>query len=183
MNLPQLLLLSAFLLFAFNGYSQTDATRQIIGGQAGFFGAWVYGEFPISSSSVMRGEIGLDGGFRGGSFYSTNTIAFAPSLRAEPRWYYNLKKRAAKGRKTDKNAANFISLQTIYQPGWFVLSNVDGTRVDNGITLLPTWGIRRMIARKISVETGLGLGYTRRWYKGATRPAELALGLHLRIGS
>jgi hypothetical protein len=172
--------LSLFLLSSVS--AQTNTTERVIGGQVGFLGAWFYGELPISSSSVIRTDLGLDGAIRGGSFFDGATLALAPSVTVSPRFYYNLNKRMDRNKNTAKNSANFVSLRTTLQPGWFVLSNKKGTITDSGIIILPTWGIRRIIAQKVSVESGIGIGYTRRWFNGNTRISSWTAGLHLRVG-
>lgn len=173
-----------FILLALPAYTfaQSPATESIIGGQIGFLGGWAYAEYPIGSKSVIRGELGLDGGIWAGSFRNNTVLALAPVATLSPRYYYNLSKRSDRGKRVAGNAANFISLRTKFHPGWFTLSNTEGLATDSGITVLPTWGIRRTIGRRFNYEVGFGLGYTHRWDQGRTRESSVTAGLHLRVG-
>ena len=159
------------------------AVERVYGAQLGYLGAWVYAELPLGRSVVARLEAGLDAGYRGGSFFKENIVVGAPVLSAGPRWYYNLDKRVAKEKRTAGNAANFLSLPITYHPGWFTLSNVEGTYTDKGITVLPTWGIRRNLGKHLNFEVGVGIGYRVRWFDfGVQRFGDVAAWVPLRIG-
>ena len=167
-----------------NAQNTNDTTAErVYGVQIGLLGAWAYGEFPLKDEIVLRGEVGLDAGIRGGSFYRKTVFVLAPSLRLEPRWYYNLSERAARGRRTEGNAANFVSLPLLIHPGLFRITNDETIRVDRGIQLLPTWGIRRNLGSRLDYELGIGLGYGVRWSGGRDVAEGGSTGwLHLRIG-
>ena len=107
-----------------------------------------------------------------------------PVITVEPRWYYNLEKRVRKSRDIAGNNGNFVSLQTSYNPDWFLFSNYDGVTSFNTVTIIPTWGIRRNIGEHFTYETAFGIGYGRqfRTSKGYQDVEGVAVNIHLRIG-
>jgi len=109
-----------------------------------------------------------------------------PTINLEPRYYYNIAKRAAKGRNTANNSANFITLSLRYSPDWFIISNKENITTENTVFIIPKWGIRRSIGTSgFNYEAGLGVGYysligsDRKYYQD---PEGVAVDLHLRIG-
>ncbi|SHI83197.1 hypothetical protein SAMN04488096_10520 [Mesonia phycicola] len=161
----------------------------IFGVQAGFLGVWVNNEAKISNTIALKTEVGLDAALFGGSIYYEEdevNYAFAPVITAEPRWYYNISKRANKGKRTAKNTANFVGLEVSYNPNLFVISNVD-VDVYNQIRIIPKWAIRRTIGNHFTYETGLGLGYRRAFFDESDYlfppdKGEVILDLHIRLG-
>ncbi|WP_394906469.1 hypothetical protein [uncultured Mesonia sp.] len=184
------------LLYTQNAlYAQTNNNEgQVEDGffsvQTGFLGVWGQYEFGLSNTLALRTEVGLDMAAFGGSIYQENNrvnYALAPVISAEPRWYYNLKKRAVKKRKTSKNSGNFLAIQTAYNPDWFVVSNVDNLEVIDQIRIVPKWGIRRSIGKHFNYELGLGVGYVRAFidedkYLYKVDKDDVFLDLHIRIG-
>jgi hypothetical protein len=177
----------ALLLCAlFSGFAQSKATveKSIWNVQAGPLGVFVNNEYGLGEKFALRSEIGLDAGF------STNgddtKWGLLPAINIEPRYYYNIAKRAAKGRNTSGNASNFVTVLVKYSPDWFVISNKENVTSENLIGIVPKWGIRRNIGKtKLNYEAGIGLGYYN--YIGSDRkyynnPEGVALDLHLRIG-
>jgi len=153
--------------------------------QIGILGIWAHNETKLSDKIALRSEIGLDSGIFGGSFYPKTGYVLTPVITLEPRWYYNLEKRASKSKNISGNSGNFVSLKTSYNPDWFVISNYDNLSVINQISIIPTWGIKRNIGNHFNYETGIGLGL--RYYfgensKNLKNKSEGALNLHLRIG-
>lgn len=106
-------------------------------------------------------------------------------ISLEPRYYYNLKKRILKSKNIKGNSANFLALKLSYHPDWFVISNYDNIKVVSDLSIIPTWGIRRVVAKHLSLEAGAGLGYRYIFAKDAgyaNNQSEVAFNLHLRIG-
>lgn len=169
-----------------SGFAQSKATveESIWNVQAGTLGIFANNEYRLGEKLALRTEIGMDAGF------STNgedtKWGLLPTINIEPRYYYNIAKRAAKGRNTSGNASNFITVLVKYSPDWFVISNKDNVITENLIAIVPKWGIRRNIGKtKLNYEAGIGLGYYS--YIGTDReryvnPEGVALDLHLRIG-
>ncbi|SIT05370.1 hypothetical protein SAMN05421766_10830 [Zobellia uliginosa] len=179
-----------FTLFALAFSAQCqDGTveKSTYGIQTGILGLWFHNESKLSDHIALRSEVGLDAGFFGGSvFYDDGTgYLLIPSISVEPRWYYNLKKRASKAKNTADNAGNFVSLKTSFLPDWFVISNYENINVINQLTIIPTWGIRRNIGNHLNYETGIGIGYRYSFAKNAgfsENEGDVAANLHLRIG-
>ena len=174
-------LFGLFLSFSTSAVGQSaeaGAVERVYGAQIGFLGAWGYAELPVGRSVVARLEAGLNAGY----YRSNDMFTGAPVISAGPRWYYNLGKRAAKEKRIAGNAANFLSLPIAYHPGWFTLSNVEGTYTDKGMTILPTWGIRRNLGKHLNFEAGVGFGYSLRWFRFDNRRSRGALWIPLRIG-
>lgn len=139
-----------------------DVEKNLTGIQAGFFGANLYHETKIAEKTTLRGDINLNVGaaarvnFVGNS--NVTVVAF-PSVRIQPRYYYNIAKRAEKGKNTLNNSANYLSLNVEYVPEWVLFSNKNGIRGTNQIRFVPTYGIRRNFAQNFNYEFNVGLGY------------------------
>jgi hypothetical protein len=153
--------------------------------QTGFLGIWAHNEAKLSNQIVLRSEVGFDSGIFGGSLYEGTKFLFAPVITLEPKWYYNLNRRSSKSKNISGNSGNFVSLKASYNPDWFVISNYDDISVINQISIIPTWGVRRIIGKHFHYETGIGLGYRYIFAKSAgylQNNSGAALNLHLRIG-
>ncbi|MCF6213517.1 MAG: hypothetical protein L3J45_05780 [Flavobacteriaceae bacterium] len=175
------ILLSIILMASyFNVQSQNKISveKSIYGIQTGTLGFWFYNEAKLTNTIALRSEIGLDGGFIAGSSVGFIYV-LAPTITAEPRFYYNLKKRSKKGKSILKNSANFLALEFFYVPDLFVISNTRGS-VTNSLSIIPKWGIKRTIGKHFTYELGLGIGY----YIDLddSRFNDTAADLHLRIG-
>ena len=163
--------------------TRDTTVERVYGAQIGLLGVWGYGEFPLGDEVALRTEIGIDAGIRGSSLLYDPVFVLTPSVRLEPRWYYNLAQRAAQGRNTGNNAANYFSVPLIAHPGLFRIASEDFIGVDRSIKILPTWGIRRNLGDRLNYEIGIGYGYGLRWGEGRSRPSGGDTGwLHLRIG-
>ncbi|PPK84570.1 hypothetical protein CLV84_3732 [Neolewinella xylanilytica] len=156
-------------------------TRQL-GVQLGYLGTWAYGEWPLGNQLVARAEAGLDLRMREGGWTTPAAFRFTPVVTAGPRYYYNLVRRARRGRDTYGNAANFVALPVSFETGWVVWSVPEGAVAERAMTVLPTWGLRHGIHRRYSVEAGLGLGYSHRWMPGTAARGNLAIWVPFRIG-
>lgn len=190
----QTLLLSVFIFNAFTVVAQEENTatveKSLFNVQVGTFGLFVNHEAGLTNTIALRTEVGLDAGFYVGQ-QTGNEVKFmaGPSINIEPRWYYNISKRAGKGRNTSNNAANFIGLSIKYIPDWFTLSNDHGGRENNiadQIVILPKWSIRRNIGNsKFNYELGFGLGYQYvflKQYGYRENNSQLYADIHARIG-
>ena len=171
-----------------NSQEEDSATASVekstFGIQTGLLGVWAHNELRLSDEFALRTEVGFNAGIWGGSFYPKTGFAMLPVITVEPRWYYNLEKRVRKSRDIAGNNGNFVSLQTSYNPDWFLFSNYDGVTSFNTITIIPTWGVRRNIGEHFTYETAFGIGYGRqfRTSKGYQDVEGVAVNIHLRIG-
>ncbi len=108
-----------------------------------------------------------------------------PVITLEPRWYYNLNKRARKSRNTSGNSDNFIALNTSYHPDLVVISNNNNIDFITDFSIVPTWGIRRQIGSHFNYETGIGIGYIHYFNPNNLSfdgEADVAVNLHLCLG-
>lgn len=177
--------LTLFLVvFTFSSHAQENSVsveKSSFSVQTGFLGVWLNNELKLSNTIALRTEIGLNSGL----FWKQDTktgFLMAPAICLEPRWYYNLDKRNAKGKKVSKNNGNFLTPSITYIPDWFVISNYNDTNVVEQISIIPKWGMRRNIGQSnFNYELGVGLGYRAVFYDFKTEN-EAALDLHMRIG-
>jgi hypothetical protein len=159
--------------------------KSFLGIQAGFLGVWVHHEVRLSEEVAFRTEVGLDGVLWGGAAYNRTGFYMSPVVTAEPRWYYNLKQRQNKSKKTSGNSANFISLRTSYHPEGFILSSEDNVEVVSDLTIVPTWGVRRYLGKHFHYEAGAGAGYRYIFWERSGLPrneSTATLHIHLRLG-
>lgn len=175
-----------FLAFtAIQGYSQENTMsveKSNFNIQTGFLGLWINNEFKLSNSVALRTELGLETGLFGGDYYDKTGVLLIPTLNVEPRWYYNIAKRANKSKSIKNNSANFITPAISYHPDWFVISNYDNINVIEQVSIIPKWGMRRNIGQSnFNYELGAGLGYRAVFLHTKTK-SEAALDLHVRIG-
>lgn len=169
-------------------FSQDKAVveKSIFSLQTGLLGFYINNEYGISNKIVLRTEFGLDAGFFGGELRNKNTTILAPVINFEPRWYYNIEKRALNNKIIKNNNANFLTTSISYHPDWFVISNNEFIKVYDQISIIPKWGIKRNISNSnFNYELGIGLGYRYNFLKkyGFTKnTSEAALDLHVRLG-
>lgn len=157
----------------------TGVEKSIYSIETGVLGIWVNNEYRLSNEISLKSEFGMIAGFRGCSDCDTQ-YALTPELTLEPRWYYNIMKRSTKGKIIKNNSANFVTLAFRYYPDWFVISNSPNAYVENQVTIIPKWGIKRTISNSnFNYELGLGIG--KRYYFDANE-WETAADLLIRIG-
>lgn len=157
---------------------EASVESSTFGVQAGVVGFWGHNEAKLSRTTVLRSEIGLAGGLFHNSFAKT-VLYLAPVITLEPRWYYNLSARQRKGKRIDKNSANFVSISADYSAPSPVISTNKNLVVNPKITFIPTWGIKRHLGGNFMYEVGTGLGYG---YFFETQKSDVMLKIHLRIG-
>lgn len=182
--MKKVLLLLLISTLSGNLFSQeqnpASVEKSIFGIQTGFLGIWVHNESRLSNKIALRSEIGTDVGVT----LNTNETKFGliPSLRIEPRWYYNLDKRVTKGKNIAKNSGNFVSLTTSYNPDWFVIPKLENVKVISTISVIPKWAIKRTYGQNFTFETGFGLGYIFYLDDYFQENGDIAPDLHLRLG-
>ncbi|MCD0465852.1 hypothetical protein [Flavobacterium sp. ENC] len=183
MKVLKIMTLILMLLFGVKVLSQQKATleKSIFGIQTGFLGFWVNNESRLLSNLSLKSELGVDAGLFGGSSNDKIGSVVVPVLTLEPRYYYNIQKRAVNNKVTANNSANFIALNLKYQSDVFVISNKN-VDVISTISIIPKWGIRRNLGNNFHYETGFGVGYRHFLEKINSEKGEVAVDLHVRIG-
>jgi len=145
-------------------FAQEDKTysveNSIYGLQTGLLGVWVYNETKLNNEFTLKTEIGLDGGYSYSDFDSPKSqYILVPSLSLEPRWYYNFAKRDKRGKSIKKNAANYLTVKTIYNPDWFKISNAENISGAHVLRIIPSWGLHRNLGSNFDFDVRLGFGY------------------------
>ena len=167
--------------FSFAQETETASVeKSIFGIQTGFFGIWVHNESKLSNEISLRSELGLDAGFVINSY--DNSTFLVPSIRVEPRWYYNLEKRVAKGKNIKNNSGNFLSLTTTYNPDWFVIPEKTNLNFIGSVSVIPKWAIKRTYGNHFTFETGVGIGYVFFTEDYLDSKGVVGVDLHLRLG-
>ena len=150
----------AFSFLVILGKAQnSDVEKNISGIQIGLFGLDLYNEAKIANKTTLRAEASLFPAIWGGDMYAKTGFAFYPALTIQPKYYYNISKRAENGKNTKNNSANYFGLQVRYIPDWFVISNAKNLSLSNQINFIPTYGFRRNFAGNFNYEFKAGLGY------------------------
>jgi hypothetical protein len=113
----------------------------------------------IVRPGVQAGTAWLDGFGIGDDLY----YALLPVVDVEPRLYYNLDRRAARGKRTSANQGNFVSLQikTVLPLG--IVSDIHRPRIVGQTILSPMWGMRRVWGRGWLFELSGGMSLNVPW--------------------
>jgi hypothetical protein len=145
---------SVFFIISCTKMSAQDISveKSIWGVQLGIHPLSVYYEVKLTNSIALRSELGL--GFGG----SGEQWGIVPTVIVEPRYYFNLKKRAKRGKQIAGNNGNYLSLILSVKPGFGIgSSDVDFYPV---ISTIPMYGLRRNIGKYFNFETAIGYGYS-----------------------
>lgn len=140
-------------------------------------------ERKLSPKTTLHAEIDLMG-----SYYYTYSSYYGgdwgyelvPAVRLEERFYYNLRKRLARGKSMRNNSGNFLAVSGSYFFGPVANRNM---RSQWSFSLQPLWGMQRGVGKHFSFDARFGLGpvyYSdvRRW---EVQPrAQLMLGYVIR---
>lgn len=137
---------------------KSNVEKSVTGVQIGLFGAEFYNEARLSENFALRSQVALYPSIWGGDLYNRTGFALAPAISLAPKYYYNLQKRSDEGKNISKNSGNYIAASLEYVPNWFVISNVKGIEVNEMISFIPTWGLRRNFAKNFNYEFKAGLG-------------------------
>lgn len=162
-----ILLLSTLgvLIFA---QEKARVEKSVTGIQIGLFGVEIYNEAKLSDAFSLRSQVALYPSIWGGDLYNKTGFALAPAISVSPKYYYNLQKRSDAGKNISSNSGNYFAASLEYVPNWFVISNVKGIEVNEMISLIPTWGLRRNFAKNFNYEFKAGLGIGKILLKGYT---------------
>ena len=157
--MKKIALLTILLLSIFSAKAQNqNLEKNVLGLQVGLFGLDIYNESRLSENIALRSEVSFFPEMWGGDLYEKTGFAVIPALTIQPKYYYNIQKRAEKGKNIKNNSANYFGLQLRYLPDLFVISNSD-YRVSNQIHVIPTFGIRRNFSKNFNYEFKTGVGY------------------------
>ncbi|MEO6219833.1 MAG: hypothetical protein ABIO81_05355 [Ginsengibacter sp.] len=156
MKLLLLIVLGTFSQISFAQTKQPTIRKNSISADIGFVGSWLNYEKQIKQLLTIKTSIGAEGGFSFGP--STNYFALTPTLRLEPRYYYNFNRRVKLEKKTLYNAANYFAVTFLVIPNLFTISNAAGVEFESGLHVIPKVGIKRTIGQRMNFEFGIGYG-------------------------
>jgi hypothetical protein len=121
---------------------------------AGYSYEWAFApKWTVVGSAWFKGEFSWGQNFFGGNY---STFILHPTISVEPRLYYNLGRRKARGRNTALNSGNYVSATvSCFFP------SIDGR---NGVYrdfyhfgIAPHWGMRRMYGGHFLLEFHAGV--------------------------
>ncbi|NER18587.1 hypothetical protein [Spongiivirga citrea] len=114
-------------------------------------------ETGISNNSTLNFALGTGIFLRKQNNQDTEFGVF-PYLDGQYRYYYNFKRRLDKGKRTDRNSANYFSLSALAQSGKSIIGNVDFTE-DYAAFVGPIWGMQRTYNSGFNLNLSAGVGY------------------------
>jgi hypothetical protein len=85
--------------------------------------------------------------------FAIDNFVFSPRISIEPRYYYNLKKRAENGKNINSNSANYVSIEISFEFDY----GYNGIRdfPQQTLRILPNLGIRRELAEHFTIDFGV----------------------------
>lgn len=113
-------------------------------------------EHGFSAKNTLYSEASIGLGYRYNSFYDEGNFYFDPMINEQFRHYYNLEKRAAKGKRTARNSGNFIAGSAYYNFKSF--STKKYGEYAPSFTIAPLWGFQRSYKGRFNLEVHLGAG-------------------------
>lgn len=120
------------------------------------FPGFVY-EHGFSAKNTLYSEIALGVGYQYNSYHNDGNLFISPLISEQFRHYYNLEKRAAKGKRTAFNSGNYISGNAIYNFK-SISSNNEYGNYEPSFTLAALWGLQRTYKGKFNLEFNIGPG-------------------------
>ncbi|TDE05645.1 hypothetical protein [Flavobacterium hiemivividum] len=114
-------------------------------------------EHGFSDKNTLYSEVSLGFGYRSHSFIGS-TWDFYPVINEQFRHYYNLEKRAAKGKVTAHNSGGFVAFTAAY---FFESSTTNDSfaKTIPSLTVGPVWGFERTYKGNFNLGLNLGIGY------------------------
>lgn len=120
------------------------------------FPGFVY-EHGFDSKNTLYSEASLGVGYRYSSYYGESSWFIFPMINEQFRHYYNLEKRAVKGKRTAFNSGNYIAANAIYNFR-SVNTNDKYGNYDSSFTIAALWGLQRTYKGKFNLEFNIGPG-------------------------
>ncbi len=152
--------------------------------RATFFTPGISYEKRIGKSQTVLGNAFLATAFSFGyssSLGTSSNISFDPALAFQYRYYYNNKQRLARGKRTEKNSLNYLSIITETSFTRNSLSSsylIEENRrpvYDIGVA----WGFQRNYIRRFSFDMSIGAGY---FYTSNTKFNEFGQAVKVNAG-
>ena len=151
--------------------------RYIVSADIGLFTASLNYERHLGGLFTVKTGFGVGVYFGQDLFSGNNYWEFTPIVIAEPRYYYNFNRRVQRGRKTSYNASNYVALTGSYFSNALVVSDINYHIRQSAFSLIPKWGIKRTVGKRMNFEFAIGSGLTYTLHEFGT-----GIGLDLRFG-
>lgn len=155
-----LLVLAAFATLSLHAQeeaSEPSVEKSVFSIQTGIFGLWVNHELGLGRKIALRTEIGIEPFTVTDNATDQSDVILSPVLTIEPKWYYNLDRRARKGRNTANNSGNSIGLLMHYNAPLFVIGD-SKILEPNHLAVGAKYNIRRVYGKHFNFEAGFAAG-------------------------
>jgi hypothetical protein len=115
-------------------------------------------EHGFNYKNTLYSGISFGIGYRNNDYYGSGW-SFYPTITEQFRHYYNLERRASKGKVTAHNSGGFVALHTNYnfRP---ISSNDSYSSTETSFTIAPVWGFQRTYKGNFNLGFNIGAGYT-----------------------
>jgi putative salt-induced outer membrane protein YdiY len=114
-------------------------------------------EHALSANNTLYSEAALGLGYRYNSYYDEGNVYFFPLINEQFRHYYNLKKRAEKGKRTAYNSGNFVAVNALYN-FQSLSTNEKYGNYPQSFTVAALWGLQRTYKGRFNLEFNVGPG-------------------------
>jgi len=116
-------------------------------------------EVSVSEKSTVDFDLGVGFGYTNSKFGGEHFGIF-PGFETQYRYYYNLAKRADKGKKTSENSGNYIAGVAYLTSGDPIFGDLEYINDYRGF-VGPSWGLQRIYPSnfKLNLNLGAGLGF------------------------
>jgi hypothetical protein len=114
-------------------------------------------EHGFNTKNTLYSEISFGIGYRDSDFYGSEW-SFYPVITEQFRHYYNLEKRATKGKVTGHNSGGFIAVHANYNFK-AISTNKQLSSSETSLTLAPVWGFERTYKSNFNLGLNMGVGY------------------------
>jgi hypothetical protein len=114
-------------------------------------------EHGFDDKNTLYSELSLGFGYRKSSF-SSSAWTFYPSINEQFRHYYNLQKRASKGKVSSHNSGGFLAMAAFYNFK-SISTNESVSSTNASFTIAPVWGFQRTYKGNFNLDLNIGVGY------------------------
>ncbi|CAM3410375.1 DUF3575 domain-containing protein [Flavobacterium chungbukense] len=112
-------------------------------------------EHGFNAKNTLYSEASLGFGFQANS--NNSNFAIFPNINEQFRYYYNLEKRAEKGKRTARNSGNYVAANAVYSFG-SISTNDNYREASSSFTLGALWGLQRTYKGRFNLEFNAGPG-------------------------
>lgn len=148
------------LLFAvFNVHAQDEAAVSVVKNQFKInvlFPGFVY-EHGFSEKNTLYSEATVGLGTSHSDYYAESDTYVAIGITEQFRHYYNLQKRANKGKRTERNSGNYLAFNATYYTKPIAGDKAYFNYVPSS-TVAVIWGLQRTYKKRFNLEFSAGPG-------------------------